>query len=485
MNIRFVFGCLLAIAVVGPALADAFKRPNIVVLLCDDLGYGDLGCYGHPHIQTPHLDRLASNGIRFTDMYSAAPVCSPSRVGLLTGRSPNRAGVYDWIPEVGQRGSVGRSMVHMRASETTIPSLLNKAGYQTCMAGKWHCNSHFNSDVQPQPGDFGFDHWLATQNNAAPSHENPRNFVRNGQAIGRVERFSCQFVIDEALTWLQSTDRDAPFFLYVPFHEPHEPVASPETLVSKYRDVARDEDEAQYFANVANVDDAVGRLIDGLERMNVRDNTLVIFTSDNGPETHNRYASANRSYGRPGKLRGMKLHTTEAGFRVVGIANWPAKISANQTVAMPISSLDFLPTFCQLADCPSPSQERLDGINIEPVLTGSPSNQVTVERDRPLVWAYYNATNEARVAMRSGKWKVLAKLDNGKLAKLQNVTSKNVDLVQAATLTDIEIYDLDSDVSETIDVAGHSDVPTESLTSELENAYQQLLSDSHVWSSGK
>ena len=141
------------------------------MILCDDLGYGDLHCYGHPTIETPRLDQLAASGIRFTDFYSCAPVCSPSRVGLLTGRSPNRAGVYDWIPESSARSD--RPMVQMRPQEMTVAELLKGSGYATCMAGKWHCNAQFNAPEQAQPGDQGFDHWLATQNNAAPSHENP------------------------------------------------------------------------------------------------------------------------------------------------------------------------------------------------------------------------------------------------------------------------------------------------------------------------
>ena len=178
------------------------ERPNIVVLLCDDLGYGDLSCYGHPVIETPNLDRLAAQGIRLTSCYSAAPVCSPSRVGLLTGRSPNRAGVYDWIPSANREQANLRDEVHMRRGESTIPLLLRKSGYQTCLVGKWHCNSRFNSAAQAQPNDAGFDHWFATQNNARPSHKNPRNFVRNGESVGPLKGFSAELIVEEAVQWL-------------------------------------------------------------------------------------------------------------------------------------------------------------------------------------------------------------------------------------------------------------------------------------------
>jgi arylsulfatase A len=453
------------------------RRPNIVVLLCDDLGYGDLSCYGHPQIQTPHLDRLAAGGIRFTDFYSAAPVCSPSRVGLLTGRSPNRAGVYDWIPPAGSSRADAREQVHMRRSEVTIPGLLKAAGYETCLAGKWHCNSQFNHEAQPQPGDFGFDHWLATQNNAAPSHQNPTNFVRNGEAVGPLEGFSCQIVVDEAITWLREMrDSEKPFFLFVPFHEPHEPVASPENLVEKYRGMTTTVDQAEYFANVENIDSAVGKLLRYLDERKLRENTLVVFTSDNGPETLNRYRNANRSYGSPGPLRGMKLHTHDAGFHVVGIMNWPGTIPARQVVRTPVSSLDFLPTFCRLAETPLPEDLKVDGADFRPAWKGG-----EIERSKPLVWAYFNAINEARVAMRDGRWKVLARLDGGKITRLQNVTTETVTLLSEAPLTDWEVYDLETDPAEKVNLAMSRPDLTLRLSAKLDSEYRELVTHSHVW----
>ena len=456
--------------------AFADERPNIIVVLCDDLGYGDLECYGHPHIKTPNLNALAEGGIRFTDFYSAAPVCSPSRVGLLTGRSPNRAGVYDWIPEARRATPDRREQVHMRRSEVTIPKLLQSGGYQTCMAGKWHCNSEFNNAKQPQPGDFGFDHWMATQNNASPSHKHPSNYVRNGKPVGVIESFSCQIAVEEGLRWLAEADANVPFFLFLPFHEPHEPVASPENLVAEYASVATSHDQAQYFANVANVDSAVGKLIAGLNKMNLRDNTLIIFTSDNGPETLNRYRNANRSHGRPDPLRGMKLHTTDAGFRVAGIMNWKGHIEPGQTVSTPVSSLDFLPTFCELANVEVPEDLALDGTGFLPATRGKP-----IRRDKPLVWAYFNALNDARVAMRDGKWKVLAKLNGGRLKKMQNITTANLAAVRDASLTDLEIYDVTNDIHEDNNLARSQPENAKRLREKLERHYRELVTNSHVW----
>lgn len=462
-----------------PSQLHAADVPNIVVILCDDLGYGDLECYGHPMIKTPHLNKLASEGIRFTDFYSAAPVCSPSRVGLLTGRSPNRAGVYDWIPAAtGTPAPDAREQVHMRISETTIPQLLKRAGYATCMAGKWHCNSRFNHADQPQPNDFGFDHWFGTQNNAAPSHENPSNFVRNGVEVGPLEGFSCQLVVDESVQWLDNrSEPSSPFFLFMAFHEPHEPVASPKNLVAAYQEAAATTDEAHYFANVANVDHAVGRFVAALEERKLRENTIIIFTSDNGPETLKRYRGAGRSYGRADPLRGMKLHTHDAGFRVPGIVNWPGKIGRGQVNQTPTSALDLLPTFCTLGNAAVPSDLRLDGEDLASLLL----NKEPLERSKPLVWAYFNALNEARVAMRHGKWKVLAQLDGGKFPKLQNITDAHLPSVLDAKLTNFEIYDMEQDVGEKENRVNDAGEEIGELQKLLIAGYKQLVHDSHVW----
>ena len=449
--------------------SEKYRKPNIVVILCDDLGYGDLGCYGHPKIKTPYLDQMAKDGIRFTDFYSTAPVCSPSRVGLLTGRSPNRAGVYDWIPS-------GRD-VHLRVSEITFPHILKKAGYATCMSGKWHCNGKFNSRWQPQPNDAGFDHWFATQNNASPSHENPNNFVRNGVPVGELEGYSCQLVVDEALDWLKGKylkNKEQPFFLYVAFHEPHEPVASPKNMVDQYNGIAENHDEAQYFANVTNLDAAVGKLLKTLKSMKLSENTLVIFTSDNGPETLLRYGPrSRRSYGVADPLRGMKLWTTEAGFRVAGIMHWPTRINAGQVSAETISALDFFPTFCNLAGAKVPKTLKLDGTSFIPVIEGR-----KVKREKPLLWVYYSALNERRVAMRDGKWKVLAKMN---FPKTKTITKANESAAKGAKLSDFQIFDLSKDIDESNNLAEINPSKFKELKNTMEIYYQELVNDSHVW----
>ncbi len=193
MQRLLVTALVLACALVGYSLRAA--QPNLILFLADDLGYGDLACFGHPVIKTPNLDAFAKQGVRLTQCYSASAVCSPSRSALLTGRTPHRNGVFTWIAE--------GAPVHLRTSEITLPKLLKGAGYATCHSGKWHLNGLFNNPAQPQPGDHGYDWWMATQNNAGPTHENPNNFVRNGQPVGRLEGYSAPLVVSEAVTWLK------------------------------------------------------------------------------------------------------------------------------------------------------------------------------------------------------------------------------------------------------------------------------------------
>ena len=370
------------------------RKPNVVLILCDDLGYGDLGCYGHDVIRTPRLDRLAAEGVRFTDCYAAMPVCSPSRAALMTGRNPHRLGIHDWIP--------AGSGVFLKTEEVTAAEALRDAGYRTCFSGKWHLNSRFNGK-EPTPGDHGFDHWLATQNNANPSHENPRNFVRNRRAVGPMEGNSSKVIVDEALEFLGAGPADQPFFLCVWFHATHEPVDAPAEYAARYAHV-EDPDKREYYGCVEYMDAQVGRLLDALEERKVADNTLVFFTSDNGPETLKRYPKGTRSHGSPGALRGMKLHLYEGGIRVPGIARLPGRIRAGSECSEPVCGVDFLPTAVELAGATPPAGRPLDGTSLVPLLEGKP-----LGRAAPLFWKYDAAIGgEMRLALREGPWKLLA-----------------------------------------------------------------------------
>jgi arylsulfatase A len=398
-----------------PPSARAESRPNLILFLADDLGHGDLGCYGHPVIRTPRLDAFARQGMRLTHCYAASAVCSPSRSALLTGRTPHRNGVYTWIAEGAE--------VHLRRSEVTLPGLLRENGYATCHVGKWHLNGLFNDPAQPQPGDHGYDWWLATQNNAAPSHEHPVNFVRNGQPVGPLSGYSAPLVVSEAVTWLrESRDPAKPFFLSVWTHEPHYPIRSDPRFKALYPDLG-DDVQVEHHANVTQMDHAFGELMDALDSLGLRDDTFVFFTSDNGPEGD---GVTTPGRGSSGGLRGRKRDLHEGGIRVPGLVRWPGKIAPDSTCGTPVIGSDVFPTMLALAGVPAPTDRVLDGVDVNGVLTAGCG---PVHRPQPLFWRLHMAPN-AQYAMRVGDWKILAD----------------------ASLNRFELYDLASDPTETTDL---------------------------------
>ncbi|MBE7493741.1 MAG: sulfatase-like hydrolase/transferase [Verrucomicrobiaceae bacterium] len=407
--VTLLSSCLLLAAPLQAA------RPNLVLFLADDLGYGDLGCYGHPVIQTPNLDAFAKQGVRLKQCYAASAVCSPSRSALLTGRTPHRNGVYTWIAEGAE--------VHLRTSEITLPSLLKQAGYTTCHSGKWHLNGLFNNPAQPQPGDHGYDWWMATQNNAAPTHENPGNFARNGQPVGPMQGYSAPLVVREAVTWLkEKRDASKPFFLAVWTHEPHYPIKSDPKFKALYPDLT-DDVQREHHANVTQMDHAFGMLMRALDEQKLAESTFVFFTSDNGPE-----GDGVKSPGRgsSGGLRGRKRDLHEGGIRVPGIARWPGRIRAGTTSDVAVIGSDIFPTMLGIAGVETPKDRTLDGVNALAALDGSASR---LERPQPLFWRLHMAPN-AKIAMRVDEWKILAN----------------------AELTEFELYNLKDDPKETTDL---------------------------------
>lgn len=375
----------------GQTLAEGRGAPNIVIFLADDLGYGDLGCYGHSAIQTPNLDAFARQGVRLTQCYAASGVCSPSRSAILTGRTPYRNGVFTWIPE--------REDIHLRTSEIALPRLLKSRNYTAGHVGKWHLNSDFNQPTHPQPNDHGYDWWLATQNNAAPSHEHPVNFVRNGRAIGKVWQYSALFVAEEAIAWLKHhRDKAKPFLLTVWTHEPHYPIKSSPDFKALYPGLT-DDVQRDYYANVTQLDHAFGQLR-ALDEQGLADNTMVIFTSDNGPEGD---GVTTPGRGSTGGLRSRKGSMYEGGIRVPGIVRWPGKAEPGTTSDVPVIGSDIFVTAAAIAGAALPSDRVIDGGNFLPALEGRP-----VSRARPLYWRYLNLRETMKMAMRMGDWKVLA-----------------------------------------------------------------------------
>lgn len=441
--------------------ADA-PRPNVVVVLADDLGYGDLACYGHPRIKTPNIDHFAAEGLRLTDCYAAAPNCSPSRTGLMTGRTPTRVGVFNWIPFF--------SPMHVRRSEITVATLLRNSGYQTCHVGKWHLNGAFNLPDQPQPWDHGFSHWFSTQNNALPNHRNPVNFVRNGRPVGPLQGYASELVADEAIDWLSNSRRDdQPFFLFVCFHEPHEPIASAERFTDLYP--SDDPSLSAHHGNVTQMDDAFGRMIRSLDDLNLRDDTLVIFTSDNGPAITNIHP-----HGSAGKLRAKKGHLYEGGIRVPGIIQWPGVVQPGTVSDQPVCGLDLLPTLCELAGIHAPVDRSLDGTSVVPLLHGN-----SIGRDKPLYWQFLRASSEIKVAIREGRWKLAARLTTPPLGPSGHLETVEMESLKSAQLTGFELYDLSEDAAEARDVKSEYSDVFERMRETMTRMHREVSDEAPVW----
>jgi arylsulfatase A-like enzyme len=389
------------------------SKPNIVVVLADDLGWGDTSPYGNTVVKTPNLEKLAAQGVKFNQCYAPCGVCSPSRSAILTGRTPYRNGVWAHLS--------GNHEAHLRTSEIAYPKLLKAIGYETCHVGKWHLNSRpqWNTSEFPQPGDHGYDYWMATHNNASPSHKNPDNFVRNGKPVGPLEGFSAQLVATEAIKWLNDIhDPSKPFVLSVWFHEPHAPIATDPQFSGLYPD----HPNSKYLGNVTQMDNGLGMIMDALETRGLADNTLLFFTSDNGPEGKGGIRG-----GSTGGLRGRKRSDYEGGIRVPGIVRWPGHIKPGTVSDVPVVGSDIFATVLELTGVALPKDRTIDGVSMVPAFAGKP-----VERKVPLFWRTHVSPPGDRVAMRIGDWKI----------------------VGSDELTTFELYEIQKDWKEENNLAG-------------------------------
>lgn len=417
--------------------------PNIVLFLADDLGYGDLGCYGNKIIKTPNIDRFAKEGMAFSDAHAAAPVCSPARSGILTGRTPYRNGVYTWIPENGQ--------VHLRSSEISIAKLLKQKDYNTCHLGKWHLNGKFNSPDQPQPNDHGFDYWMATQNNASPCHKDPVNFVRNGEALGKIEGYSSDILAHEATRWLRKKwDKSKPFFLNVWTHEPHVPIETDPKFMAMYPNIKKPS-QKQHHGNITQIDHSFGMLLRNLADMGVADNTIVIFTSDNGPAGfgQGKTTDADRRLGSTGGLRQRKGVVYEGGIRVPFIVRWPGKIKQNTRSNQPVNGTDIFSTICDIAQIASPDDRTIDGAAITLTFDNKKLN-----RKIPMYWRH-----------------------KGKIA----VRKENIKIIANEDMTDFEMFDLEKDITESQNLIASQPEKFEAMKKLMIELNKQITDEGPDW----
>lgn len=446
---------IVLVALLFPLVATSADRPNVVMLLADDLGFRDVGCYGGP-VQTPNIDSLAARGTRFTNFYSGCAVCSPSRATLMTGRHHIRTGVYSWIHDPSQNS-------HLLEREVTLAEILHEAGYQTAHIGKWHLGLPTPERNKPTPDKHGFDYWFATWNNASPSHHNPDNFIRNGQPVGEIEGYSCQIVVDEVIGRLKQRDPKRPFFMNVWFHEPHAPIAAPAELVREYGDNPKDRG-AVYSGTIDNTDRAIGRLIDHLAEIDELENTIIIYASDNGSYRRDRV----------GELRGQKGVNWDGGIRVPGIFVLPGRIMAGLAVDEPAGLVDVLPTLCGLLNL-DPPKVHLDGSDLTPILTKSPKG---FQRHQPLWW--HLQKSRPIVAMRDGDYSLVADPDY-ELSTSNMFEESWIPAIKSGGYKNYQLFNLRTDPGQTKNLAVEEPERLAELKQKLLDINASVMADGANW----
>jgi len=378
----------------------ASARPNVVIILADDLGYGDTGMTGCPDIRTPNIDSIARAGVRFTQFYASAPECSPTRTALLTGRYPHRVGGLECAIGVGNNGRYDeaiwlqkRGELGLPETELTIGRLMRGAGYDTAAVGKWH----LGYPEKFWPNRHGFDYWFSLLGGGADYYTKEEFNEGVGQVHlledGRPapsKQYTTDLFASKAIAWLRTRSKTKPFFLYLPFTAPHVPLQNPaEFDAATGTAPVRTKDRKAYAAMVERMDHCIGDVLAQLDAMGVAQDTLVIFTSDNGGEA----AARNDPF------RGKKSSVYEGGLRVPAAARWPARIRAGQVTDQVSLTMDLLPTVLAAAGITPPKERKLDGIDLLPVLDGREKS-----RSRTVFFRYKRGENR-RKAVRKGDWK--------------------------------------------------------------------------------
>ena len=447
----------------GAAPAADAPRPNVVFILADDLGYGDVGCYGQQKIRTPHIDRLAAEGVRFTQFYSGAPVCAPARCTLLTGLHTGHAYIRDngELPTEGQRP--------IPAATVTLAEVLKSAGYRTGVVGKWGLGG---PGTEGEPNRQGFDHWFGYLCQRQAHRYYPEHLWRNGEKVlldrnrddGRAV-YAHDLIADEALKFVRDSApgarSDTPFFLYVAFTTPHVDLDAPADSMKPY--LGRWEERpfpgnhyraeahprAAYAAMVSRMDRDVGRIAALLKELGLDENTLVLFTSDNGAS----YAGGAdaKFFNSAGPLRGLKGDLYDGGIRVPLVARWPGKTLAGTTSDHVAALWDVLPTLAEAAGAAVPT--TIDGVSFLPTLLGKPGQKA---HDH-LYWE--TPAKQGAQAVRIGKWKGV------------RVGVKRNPNVKA------QLFNLEDDVAESKDIAAeHPEV-----VAKIERLMREGRTESPIW----
>ena len=451
---RFLPMVLLAVLTLQSPLKADERPPNVVLVLVDDLGWMDLACFGSKYYETPHLDRLAAEGMKFEDGYAACAVCSPTRAAVMTGRYPARTGVTDWIRARFQGGKIPedkkppsgyvgngevkcpKNALWLNSEEITLAEQLKKAGYVSCHIGKWHLGA---DDWYPEKQGFDFNHG-GCDYGQPPSFFDPYTNARLKQGIPNLKpRKEGEYLSDregdEAVGFIKA-HKDKPFFLFLANYAVHTPIQAKVDVTAKYE--AKDkgnQKSAKYAAMVESVDDAVGKVLTTLKSEGIEDNTIVIFTSDNGGLS---------SFTNNAPLRSGKGNPYEGGIRVPVIIKWPGVTKPGSVSNVPITSVDYFPTVSAAAGLKIDADLAIDGLDLRPLLSGEGELD-----DRSLFWHFphYRGRIVPYSIVRKGDFKLLKRYAGDKK---------------------FELYNLADDISETKDLADSMPEKVEELNKLIE-----------------
>jgi arylsulfatase A-like enzyme len=438
---RILLIAALAALAIPSAHAQPAKRakPNILLIVADDLGYGDIGAHGGKAVPTPNIDKLARSGVRFTNGYVSAPYCSPSRAGLLTGRYQTRFG-HEFNPHVGPEGKLGLPL-----DQRTLADLLRAAGYRTGLIGKWHLG--FSKDHHPQSRGFDefFGFLVGGHNYALHLDAKPRfasamaeNVIHRGRELQHLDGFATDLFTDEAISFMKR-HRDQPWFLYLAYNAVHTPLEISEKLKDRVPADVTDPARRGYLALLLGLDAAVGRVLAHLQETGADQDTLIVFISDNGGSGIAPFLAYNAAINHP--LRGNKGQTLEGGIRVPFFIAFPGKLPAGKTYDAAVISLDILPTACALAGVKTP--DNADGVNLLPYLRG----QKTTAPHDALYWRF-----GPQKAIRKGNWSLVDWRD-----------------FQKKTSSGWQLYDLSKDIGQQHDLAAERP----EVVAELREAWQR------------
>lgn len=427
-------------------------KPNIIYIMADDLGYGDVGVYGQQKIKTPNIDKMAAEGIRFTDHYAGSTVCMPSRAALLTGRHMGHNTVRG-----NPRWAVDSKPVDLKPEEITVAEELKRAGYNTAVIGKWGLAE---SGMQSMPNPQGFDYFYGYRTHKEAHHYYPDVLWHNNDSLNtgnityeKKGTYSQDTFMKKALQYVNDK-KDEPFFLYLAFIIPHYELTIPEEQKAYYKSLDwkkrvmkstpgkgyqhDEEGHTTYASMVSRMDGDIGKLMEELKKIGIDDNTLIVFTSDNGHEFDRNFFDSN------GRFRGKKRDLYEGGIRIPFIARWPGTIKAGSVTNHPSAFWDFLPTACEIAGI-TPTDTNIDGISYLPTLLGKEENQ---KKHDYLYWEFNEKKGPVQ-AIRKGNWKAVKFLNKP-----------------------MELFDLSTDLEEKNDIA--------SSNQEMVSEMTQLFKDARI-----